>query len=233
MASWQSGVLDACCCHHGGSHGGLETSTVAWPESGHVGCGTVHARASTAGVRWLRAQACGHAGTSKDGAGRVALHHLTGLPLLYTIEANYNSARHMPDVSAATGASAADASPVSHVHTPQRFDQDAFHQVRRAFCAPRRSEVHFTEVARHACPAAGGPQHRAALATSFRHVLRTQPCYRRRPAGAPQERCCRHSSGRPGRCGSDCAPALHEHRAGMRAGVSQRGGFFHSACCST
>lgn len=69
-------------------------------------------------------------GTSKDGTGRVALHRASQLPLLYTVEANYNRSRHMPEVPAAAGARAADASPVHAVRAPERFDAGTFHQVR-------------------------------------------------------------------------------------------------------
>eukprot|EP00892_Ulva_mutabilis_P012375 jgi/Ulvmu1/950/UM102_0033.1 len=71
-------------------------------------------------------------GTSKGGTGRVALHRLTGLPLLYTVEANYNRCSHMPDVPAATGDRDADASPVQCIRAPERFDVNSFHQVGRA-----------------------------------------------------------------------------------------------------
>lgn len=80
-------------------------------------------------------------GTSKDGTGRVALHHLTHLPLLYTVEANYNRSRHMPEVPPPAGARAADASPVHSVRAPERFDADAFHQVpdpARRYARPQR-----------------------------------------------------------------------------------------------
>lgn len=75
-------------------------------------------------------------GTSKDGTGRVALHRLTGLPLLFTVEANYNRCRHMPDVPMATGGRAADASPVHSIRAPERFDTNSFHQARAS--APSR-----------------------------------------------------------------------------------------------
>jgi hypothetical protein len=68
-------------------------------------------------------------GTSKDGTGRVAMHRMTGLPHLYTIEANFFGAQHVPDVAAAWGDRARDASPVHRVRATTCFDESAFHQV--------------------------------------------------------------------------------------------------------
>jgi hypothetical protein len=42
-------------------------------------------------------------GESKEGSGRVALYKNTGLPHLYTVEANYNSSRLLGAVPAASG----------------------------------------------------------------------------------------------------------------------------------
>lgn len=72
-------------------------------------------------------------GTSKDGTGRVALHHLTQLPLLYTVEANYNRSRHLPEVPAPSADRSGAASPVHTTRAPERFDMDTFHQVCQCF----------------------------------------------------------------------------------------------------
>ena len=70
-------------------------------------------------------------GTSKDGAGRVAMFRRTGqcLAHLYTVEANYNGPKHVSEMASARGEGARCASPVPLQRTGGRFDTDAFHQV--------------------------------------------------------------------------------------------------------
>lgn len=70
-------------------------------------------------------------GTTKDGAGRVALWTRTNQRLthLYTIEANYNGARHVPEMAAAAAEGARCASPVPAARQGAAFDVPAWHQV--------------------------------------------------------------------------------------------------------
>ncbi|GFR43785.1 hypothetical protein Agub_g4902, partial [Astrephomene gubernaculifera] len=72
-------------------------------------------------------------GSSKEGAGRVALYRETGLTHLYTIEANYNTARTLNVVAPATGDHGGRASPPCNRRFPARFTVSSFQAVGRAF----------------------------------------------------------------------------------------------------
>ncbi|EFJ45477.1 hypothetical protein VOLCADRAFT_105933 [Volvox carteri f. nagariensis] len=71
-------------------------------------------------------------GASKEGAGRVALYRETGLTHLYTIEANYNTARTLNVVAPASGDHGGRASPPCNKRFPSKFTVGAFHGVGRA-----------------------------------------------------------------------------------------------------
>ncbi|GIL91552.1 hypothetical protein Vretifemale_19153 [Volvox reticuliferus] len=71
-------------------------------------------------------------GASKEGAGRVALYRETGLTHLYTIEANYNTARTVNVVAPASGDHSGRASPPCNKRFPAKFTVGAFHGVGRA-----------------------------------------------------------------------------------------------------
>ncbi|GLC59373.1 hypothetical protein PLESTB_001479400 [Pleodorina starrii] len=71
-------------------------------------------------------------GASKEGAGRVALYRETGLTHLYTIEANYNTARTLNVTAPASGDHGGRASPPCNKRFPPKFTVGAFHAVGRA-----------------------------------------------------------------------------------------------------
>ncbi|KAG2498891.1 hypothetical protein HYH03_003082 [Edaphochlamys debaryana] len=60
-------------------------------------------------------------GASKEGAGRVALYRETGLTHLYTVEANYNTARLLNTVPPASGDHGGRASPPCNKRFPPKF----------------------------------------------------------------------------------------------------------------
>jgi hypothetical protein len=69
-------------------------------------------------------------GTSKDGAGRVALFRRTGLTHLYTIEANYNGTCFVPEMAPmARSARSRCRSPEPPGRASALFSVDDFHQV--------------------------------------------------------------------------------------------------------
>lgn len=71
-------------------------------------------------------------GSSKEGAGRVALYRETGLTHLYTIEANYNTARCLNVVPPAGGDHGGRASPPCSKRFPPKFTAGILQGVGRA-----------------------------------------------------------------------------------------------------
>ncbi len=71
-------------------------------------------------------------GASKEGAGRVALFRETHLTHLYTVEANYNAARVLNLVPAASGKHGGRASPPNARRISPRFTADVLHGAGRA-----------------------------------------------------------------------------------------------------
>ncbi len=114
-------------------------------------------------------------GISKEGAARVALYRETGLTHLYTIEANYNTARALNVVSPAVGEHNGRASPPSGRRFPPRFAVPVLQQVGRAFvvaaldlkganpwsrlptCEHRCARLFLASLSARACPAEGHP----------------------------------------------------------------------------
>eukprot|EP00983_Pelagomonas_calceolata_P078701 1154344-Pelagomonas_calceolata.AAC.7 len=72
-------------------------------------------------------------GASKEGAGRVALFRETGLTHLYTVEANYNTARVLNLIPAASGKHNGRASPPNTRRISPRFTADVLQAGGRAF----------------------------------------------------------------------------------------------------
>ena len=72
-------------------------------------------------------------GSSKEGAGRVALFRDTGLTHLYTIEANYNTARVLNIVPPASGKHNGRASPPNMRRASPRFTAEVLQAGGRAF----------------------------------------------------------------------------------------------------
>ncbi|KXZ52800.1 hypothetical protein GPECTOR_8g187 [Gonium pectorale] len=71
-------------------------------------------------------------GASKEGAGRVALYRETGLTHLYTVEANYNTARTLNVIAPAVGDHGGRASPPCNKRFPTKFTVSTFQAVGRA-----------------------------------------------------------------------------------------------------
>jgi len=72
-------------------------------------------------------------GASKEGAGRVALFRETGLTHLYTVEANYNTARVLNLVPPASGRHGGRASPSNSRRISPRFTADVLQAGGHAF----------------------------------------------------------------------------------------------------
>ncbi|MEW5317817.1 MAG: hypothetical protein WDW38_009085 [Sanguina aurantia] len=72
-------------------------------------------------------------GSSREGAGRVALFRSTGLTHLYTIEANYNTARMLNASCPLAGDPSVCSSPTLSRRSPPKFTTAVLHSVGRSF----------------------------------------------------------------------------------------------------